>query len=66
MKHLGYLLRWIAGCEPDLPPAISQVDDLEPYCTSERLQDRLHASGPLSPPQLIPIHKIAARYGANL
>jgi hypothetical protein len=55
-------LRWLAGCEaaarkPDF-------DDLEPYCDEKTLQQRKPAM--LDRGEARAMHKIGARYGAEL
>lgn len=55
-------LRWIAGCEPAARK--STTDDLEPYCDVPTLKARITA--PLQPGESRAIHKIGARYGAEL
>jgi hypothetical protein len=66
MNPLLILLRWLAGCEPETIPIPNLVDDLEPYCSQKRLQERIDFVGPLPSSPHKAISKIAARYGAIL
>lgn len=64
LPRLLAALRWLAGCEPAArKPAF---DDLEPYCGEDVLQRRLESPAPLSAGTHKAIHKIGARYGAEL
>lgn len=67
-KALGVIwrgIRWLAG--EDAPrPAAPAVDRLEPYCSEQVLQQRLHDAGTVPMGTAKAIHKIGARYGAQL
>jgi hypothetical protein len=70
-RHLGRALlrglRWAFGCELEYqPPTEPPLDTLEPYCSEETLQLRLSLAPPLPTPEHKAIHKIGARYGAEL
>lgn len=58
-------VRWLAGCE-DAARKPSVVDDLEPYCDEVVLRRRLESPAPLPAGTHKAIHKIGARYGAEL
>lgn len=59
MGILRAALRWLAGCEPR-----KLTDDLEPYCTESILLSRRPEV--LTPGEARAIHKIGARYGAEI
>lgn len=63
-NRIAAALRWLAGCEPCIPPLPKAPDDLEPYCSERVLQTRI--TSPLSPGEAKALHKIGARYGAQL
>lgn len=56
------VIRWLAG--RDVPPHHNAPDDLEPYCTEQVLQARI--TTPLPEGVHKAVHKIGARYGAEL
>ena len=56
---------WLAGVETS-PPAQPPGDTLEPYCSAEVLQHRLHDAGAVPMGTHKAIHKIGARYGVRL
>lgn len=62
INRLILAVRWLAGCEP--APCKPAFDDLEPYCGEEVLQRRRPAV--LDPGEARAMHKIGARYGAEL
>lgn len=63
MTSVLAFLRWLAGYP--VPPAPPTHDTLEPYYTEAVLRDR-HAAAPTHPADDKAIHRIAARYGAEL
>jgi hypothetical protein len=63
MRRLLAALR--SMLRPAKPPAPAG-DDLEPYCSELTLQQRRARATPLEPATAKAIHKIGARYGADL
>lgn len=57
-------VRWLAGCEDAARKPV--VDDLEPYCSEDILLRRMESPAPLTVGTHKAIHKIGARYGAEL
>jgi hypothetical protein len=64
MTSISRILHWLIGCEPPAP-VTRPVDDLEPYCTVPALQQRF-AAAHIDTGERKAVHKIAARYGAEL
>lgn len=64
ITKLIFAIRWLAGCDDAARKPV--VDDLEPYCGEEMLLRRLDSPAPLSTGTHKAIHKIGARYGAEL
>jgi hypothetical protein len=64
MRFVDAFFRWLSG--DDTPRPTTVLDDLEPYCDEDVLLRRMESPAPLPDGTHKAIHKIGARYGAEL